>query len=352
MKLDSSERKCNVASLPVSPLKPTRTEPSSSKPSTSKGASALFGASAVKKEVVNNSSTAAVKVEKPSPSKSKSPKKFSPKSESPKKKTVKPPASKSISSFFSAKPGVSKPVPEATTTPERIEPKVELPEVKTEVVEKNTPTESKKRVLSQSDDDCIPGTPPVNKAPATKKLKKNLAKAKNEKTAANRSRILQICDSSSDEDVAAPTQSTSDKAETVVKKEKENTTPTKNDDSEKMDVEDEGCSNENGTEKPKRRRKVKKTVKKTFEDKDGYISECHHESKLIFRPFLMYFYLFISLDTMLVTEEVSCSEEEDNAVSQKSQKIVKVEPAVQEKKKVSPPNGKKQGSILSFFAKK
>lgn len=285
--LESSERKCKVADLPVSPAKPIKNEPPATKPSASKGINSLFGAAPIKKEAASNGTVSEVKVkeEKTSPQKTASPKKNdSPKN---KKASAKPPAAKSISSFFSAKPAASKPsadtpkltaskpVVETKENPVKIEPKVEPAPVKTNTVEVATPKEHKKRVLSQSDDDSISGTPQTKQMPANKKQKKAAVRVKNEKGAKNRSRIMQICDSdtSSDEESA----STSKKAKIegdeagTAKKEKENKTPTKNEAIEAMETEEDAGTS--STQKQKKRGKVKKMVTKTFEDEDGYISE-------------------------------------------------------------------------------
>lgn len=90
-------------------------------------------------------------------------------------------------------------------------------------------------------------------APPTKK------KMKLEPTA--RSRLMKICDSSSDEEDVKP------QIEEIeeVKKEKENTTP-----SPEKKQNAETASSSNGV---KKRGKVKKMVTKTYEDDDGFISK-------------------------------------------------------------------------------
>lgn len=81
-----------------------------------------------------------------------------------------------------------------------------------------------------------------------------------------RSRVMQICDSSSDEEDTTSTNDTpmDTEEEIVVKKEKENKTPSPD------------KSTVNGTSRSsngKRRIKVKKTVTRTYEDEDGFISK-------------------------------------------------------------------------------
>lgn len=71
---------------------------------------------------------------------------------------------------------------------------------------------------------------------------------------------------------------------------------------------------------------------------------------------------FCPLDTVREMEEVSCSEEESEVVEPPPKKIAPAaaasaasngkSAAPSSKKKISPPVGKKQGSLLSFFAKK
>lgn len=66
--------------------------------------------------------------------------------------------------------------------------------------------------------------------------------------------------------------------------------------------------------------------------------------------------IFSFTDTVRETEEVSCSEEEpEQSVPQPQPKKVTSNAnnnSTAPKKKLSPPAGKKQGSILSFFGKK
>lgn len=320
-----------MASLPVSPAKPIKSETSSSKPSTSKGFNSLFGAATIKTETSNGGASVKVEVkdEKSSSQKVISPRKISPRNDSPKKKAAKPPAAKSISSFFSAKPATSKPAAETKSV--KIEPDSEkapsketekhkeplsdddaIPGTpqsaksssssfpskptaskkssnaeKTAKVVESMPVkkESKKRVLPQSDDEAIPGTPPTKVTQANKKQKKEPAKMMNDKAAKQRSRIMQICDSSSDEEEASTSKPVNeimetDNGETTVKKEKENTTPTKNSAPDAMETDANG-GEMNGSQKPNKRGKVKKMITKTFEDEEGFISEFCYECRYL-----------------------------------------------------------------------
>lgn len=79
---------------------------------------------------------------------------------------------------------------------------------------------------------------------------------------------MQICDSSSDEEGASNNKGLSMdiEEEVVVKKEKENKTP-----SPDISAHDKT----NGSSSCKRRAKVKKMVTRTYEDEDGFISKCY-----------------------------------------------------------------------------
>lgn len=91
-------------------------------------------------------------------------------------------------------------------------------------------------------------------------------KMKLEKKSAS-SRLMQICDSSSDEEGASNGKDVSmgTEEEPVVTKEKENKTPSP----KKSDANRSSASSSSG----KRRAKIKKFVTKTYEDEDGFISK-------------------------------------------------------------------------------
>lgn len=57
-------------------------------------------------------------------------------------------------------------------------------------------------------------------------------------------------------------------------------------------------------------------------------------------------------DTVREMEEVSCSDEEPEVIEVPKKIAPNTSHTTATKKKVSPPAGKKQGSILSFFGKK
>lgn len=128
-----------------------------------------------------------------------------------------------------------------------------------------------------SDCDTIPGTPQEKTAPIKKKVKMEPVKYTSKSKSAGHSRLMQLCDSSSDEEESgtkvdgrdSKTVNSDDEMNGIKKeKEKENTTPTKSD--------VDGTSPENGVEGGKRRYKTKRTVVKTFQGDDGYFRKLIH----------------------------------------------------------------------------
>lgn len=83
-----------------------------------------------------------------------------------------------------------------------------------------------------------------------------------------RSRLMQICDSSSDEEDSSERKDTpmDTEEEVVVTKEKENKTPS-------PDKSKGNQSNGSSSDGKKRHSKVKKMVTRTYEDEDGFISK-------------------------------------------------------------------------------
>lgn len=162
-----------------------------------------------------------------------------------------------------------------------------------------------------------------------------------------RSRLMQICDSSSDEEDTSERKDTpmdTEEEKVVVKKEKENKTPSP--DKSKVN------KSNGSTDSKKRRAKMKKVVTKTYEDDDGFISKLSSVDNEIEQTHSK---LYFILDTVHETVEVSCSDEEPEVAEPPPKKPVQnpiKSTSTTSKKKVSPPDGKKQGSILSFFGKK
>lgn len=100
--------------------------------------------------------------------------------------------------------------------------------------------------------------------PSKKKMKLEPKSAK--------SRLMQICDSSSDEEETRQKESKMSvvEDEVPVKKEKENKTP-----SPKKNQITRGNDTNGNSSTGKRRAKVKKMVTRTYEDEDGFISKCN-----------------------------------------------------------------------------
>lgn len=122
-----------------------------------------------------------------------------------------------------------------------------------------------------------------------KKEKKQTKKKMKLEPKSSRSRLMQICDSSSDEEDATKSKVSQDVPmdtgeEVVVKKEKENKTPS---------PEKSGSSNANGGSSGKRRSKVKKTFTRTYEDEDGFISKFIYKIQIFASICIIYCHLHI-----------------------------------------------------------
>lgn len=218
--------------------------------------------------------------------------KSSPKKQSPKKNQ--PPSkaqnAKSIASFFGSKPSTSSKTKADKSVAEAAS-KIESVKIKDEPIEA-TPSDSKgtqKRPLSNTSGELlnkngiswleiairwrILGSKikivfRTDSNEDTKSIEKKQTKKKIKlEPKASRSRLMQICDSSDEEDTSngkdsdVPMES---EEEVVVKKEKENKTPS---------PDKSQSNNTNGSSSGKRRIKVKRTVTKTYEDEDGFISK-------------------------------------------------------------------------------
>uniref|UniRef100_A0A1Q3F085 DNA polymerase delta subunit 3 n=1 Tax=Culex tarsalis TaxID=7177 RepID=A0A1Q3F085_CULTA len=310
--------------------------------------------------------TTAVKKE-PTPTKpAGSPTKVSP---SKKKDAKKPVATgkSSIASFFSnkpaaaAKPAASKPAEKPVEKPAEVKVKEEKPSPKQESKKptKEDETQRWKRMISDEssgDDEVIPNTP-QDKKPEKKKggrkpmtYKKGVAAAATSKAnPSKKSRILQVEDSSEEEE---------DEVDRGLKEPEERLVAFEVEESDDAEMKD---AKELSPEKPvendassanRGRAKVKKLVTKTFMDEEGYLT------------------------TIKEYQMVSASEDEgesEAAAATTNNNNNKAEPVANGKKegstgkgksetkatdkkaasKVTPPTPKtKQGSIMSFFAKK
>uniref|UniRef100_A0A1Q3EXT8 DNA polymerase delta subunit 3 n=1 Tax=Culex tarsalis TaxID=7177 RepID=A0A1Q3EXT8_CULTA len=339
----------------------------------------LFGAAASSSKAVPKAEPAkavAVKEEKqsppaaptavkkePTPTKpAGSPTKVSP---SKKKDAKKPVATgkSSIASFFSNKPAAaaksaaSKPAEKPVEKPAEVKVKEEKPSPKQESKKpaKEDETQRWKRMISDEssgDDEVIPNTP-QDKKPEKKKggrkpmtFKKGAAAATSKANPSKKSRILQVEDSSEEEEDEVD-RGLKEPEERLVAFEVE-----ESDDAEMKDVKELSPEKpvENDSSSANRgRAKVKKLVTKTFMDEEGYLT------------------------TIKEYQMVSASEDEGESEAAAATNNNKAEPVANGKKegstgkgkseskatdkkaasKVTPPTPKtKQGSIMSFFAKK
>ncbi|XP_039437804.1 DNA polymerase delta subunit 3 [Culex pipiens pallens] len=350
-----------VASAPAAPVVKQEAKPKS-----------IFGASgskvapkaepakapAVKEE--KQSPPPAVEVKKESPPKktASSPTKVSP---SKKKDAKKPVATgkSSIASFFSNKPGAAKPaapkpVEKPVEKPAEVKVKEEKPSPKPDAKKptKEDETPRWKRMISDEssgDDEVIPSTP-QDKKPEKKKggvrkpmtVKKGAGKANPSK----KSRIVQVVDSSEEEE--EEDRALKEPEERLVAFEVE-----ESDDAEMKDVQELSPEKpvENDSSSANRgRAKVKKLVTKTFMDEEGYLTTIKE-------------YQMVSASEdegegeSATTTNNNNSETNGKKESTATGKTGKSEPKTDKKaapaSKVTPPTPKtKQGSIMSFFAKK
>lgn len=217
------------------------------KPQPKKASNSLFGSSTktvVKEKPKIAETTNAIKEEPKSPAKKSEP-----------SKAQKTKNAKSISSFFSAKQAQTKNETEVCNA-----------EVKMECEETPNPN-CKKRQHDDSENMSAEEETSQNLPPQKKKVKMEPISVKSEKkNGQNKSRIMRLVDSSSDEDDEPMV------AESDVEH------PTNGISADKENPESETVSkidkdlNENAVTL-KRRRKVKKMVTKTYKDDEGFISE-------------------------------------------------------------------------------
>ncbi len=221
-----------------------------------------------------------IKKEQPTPKKSPEETKKSPAKHKGGVKNAKPVAKGAITSFFNKKPaGAKVEEPKKEVKKEPVEIKKEPVEVKKKSPPaKKEPEIQKKRALegnysiyfkyfeitfkfhaiSVSSDEEIPATP---EPPA--KTKKNQKKLKYKKESNKRSRIMQIEDSSESE------QESLDEPEKKLIKFDRELTP----DVEEANV--EPVKEEKPVTAEKKKNKAKRTVTRTYEDEDGFISKSH-----------------------------------------------------------------------------
>ncbi|XP_001862038.2 translation initiation factor IF-2 [Culex quinquefasciatus] len=313
-------------------------------------------APAVKEEKQSPPAPAEVKKESPPKKTASSPTKVSP---SKKKDAKKPVATgkNSIASFFSNKPGAAKPaapkpVEKPVEKPAKVKVKEEKPSPKPEAKKpaKEDETPRWKRMISDEssgDDEVIPSTP-QDKKPEKKKggvrkpmtVKKGAGKANPSK----KSRIVQVVDSSEEEE--EEDRALKEPEERLVAFEVE-----ESDDAEMKDVQELSPEKpvENDSSSANRgRAKVKKLVTKTFMDEEGYLTTIKE-----------YQMVSASEDEGEGESATNNNNSETNGKKESTAtgKTGKSEPKTDKKaqpaSKVTPPTPKtKQGSIMSFFAKK
>lgn len=259
-----------------------------------------------------------------------------------KKKDAKKPVAtgkSSIASFFSNKPAAAKPETAAKPVekPAEIKVKEEKPSPKPEPAKQDETPRWKRMISDESsgDDEVIPNTP-QEKKPEKKKARKPMTHRK--PAASNpskKSRILQVEDSSEEEE-----EEMKEPEERLVAFEVEESDA----DAEMKDGQSPEKPVENDSNSANRKRaKVKKLVTKTFMDEEGYLTTVKE-------------YQMVSASEDEAennnTESVEAAamangKKEATAKGKSEQKVEK------KASKVTPPTPKtKQGSIMSFFAKK
>uniref|UniRef100_A0A182RDN7 DNA polymerase delta subunit 3 n=1 Tax=Anopheles funestus TaxID=62324 RepID=A0A182RDN7_ANOFN len=324
------------------PTAPVKQDPKPSKPN-------LFSAASkppVKEEKRSPPSTPAVI--KPEP-KTASPPKASPKTQSPKKDTKKAVTTGkgAISSFFSSKPGQAA----APKAPVKQEPPSPAPTVP-EKVEKETKGESTKKAentrkrsipddeATEEEEDVIPNTPQEDKKrnDGKKRTSKPLLQRKKPSNPSKKSRILQICDSSSDEEPDGK-EAVEQREERLVEFDVEMAEPATEKEDVRKSLSPEKPVENDSNSVNRNRGKVKKLITKTFTDAKGY--------------------LITVKDYEMVSEDESVGNGTETETATPAATKPKATLGTSQgkgssaAKKETPPTPKtKQGSIMSFFAKK
>lgn len=297
---------------------------------------------------------------------SKSPSKVSPNKKKDAKKVVS--AKASIASFFSNKPGASKPmsVNSSSSSPiTEVKKEKESPKKVKEAIKsdrmlngKREDTPRWKRMISdESDgDDVIPNTPQAKQEPVKKGGRKTQALKKQATSKANpskRSRILQVEDSSEEEEE----ENLREPEERLIKfdvDESEDANMKDSDDEDenkktKKELSPEKAVQSDTSDLNRKRAKVKKLVTKNFMGDDGYMTTIKE-------------YVMVSAsededgdasnNNMAEGKKTAETESVSNGGVDKGSKS-DAKPATKKPNKVTPPTPKtKQGSIMSFFSKK
>ncbi|XP_035781044.1 triadin-like [Anopheles albimanus] len=279
--------------------------------------------------------------------------KVSPKKASPKKDTRKQTNGKgSISSFFSSNPGqtalskaVVKTEPESPSnaqgTKKASEEQKKLAKSRKRTIDEDEEDEvaiKKEREDEEEEEEEIPNTPQEEKREAKKRRTgKPLLQRKSVANQSKKSRIYAICDSSS-EDEAEATEKRREE-ERLVKFDQD---PEIEADPEPMEAStispEKPVENDSNSVNRNHRGKIKKLVTKTFMTADGFMETVKE-------------YEMVSEDEAQEAAHSEQSPAVDTKLGAPNAKQVKAESI--ERKKTTPPTPRtKQGSIMSFFAKK
>lgn len=299
LRLESQKRQIEQASSTTAPQTTPKPAPAPVKQEQKPSKPSMFAATSkqqppVKEEKQSPPAKAQVK---PEPKTAASPPKASPKTQSPKKQDAKKAVTGkgSISSFFSAKPAGTAPKPAPTSVPVKQEPQSPAPEPakkeqKDEKAVEKSVEKSRKRTITddeeEEEEDVIPSTPQEDKKQRGDKSKKRntgkplLQRKKNPSNPSKKSRLLQICDSSSDEEADGREAGAAieQRSERLVEFDEETPMETEIEENKKEEGRKPSLSPEKPVENDsnsvnRNRGKVKKLVTKTYTDEEGYLSE-------------------------------------------------------------------------------
>ncbi|XP_053665728.1 DNA polymerase delta subunit 3 [Anopheles marshallii] len=338
IRLNSEKRQLDQsASQPAQtqPPAPVKQDPKPAKPN-------MFSMASkppVKEEKRSPPSTPAVV--KPEP-KAASPTKPSPKKETKKSVTT---GKGAISSFFSSKPSQAS----VSKAPIKQEPQSPAPTA-AEKKEKETKPEPTKEVektrkrtitddeATEEDEDVIPNTPQEGKkrSDSKKRTSKPMLQRKKPSNPSKKSRILQICDSSSEEEMDGK-EAAEQRRERLVEFDEEMAEPATEQEAVRKSLSPEKPVENDSNSVNRNRGKVKKLITKTYTDEKGY--------------------LITVKDYEMVSEDESAANgmeiDTGTPVVTKAKATPSQGKASSGGKKETPPTPKtKQGSIMSFFAKK
>uniref|UniRef100_A0A182PTM4 DNA polymerase delta subunit 3 n=1 Tax=Anopheles epiroticus TaxID=199890 RepID=A0A182PTM4_9DIPT len=364
LRLDAQKRQIDHAPPPTAQptvqAAPVKQEPKPTKPN-------MFSMATKKPSVKEEKQSPPAPAKQPAEVKTEpktvSPPKASPKTQSPKKDTKKTVSGKgSISSFFSSKPAGSSQSAAATPKAAPVKQEPPSPSVPPTAVSAETTASKKeskqkkarKRTITDDEDateeeeDVIPNTPQEDKKRADKGKKRNTGKPllqrKKMANPSKKSRLLEICDSSSDEEELDGRQAAEQRKERLVEFEEEmeteQTVEEKKEEVRKPSLSPEKPVENDSNSVNRNRGKVKKLVTKTYTDEEGY--------------------LITVKDYVMVSDDESTGNGTEKEMAAPATTTANPKPSIASQgkapsteKKATPPTPKtKQGSIMSFFAKK